>query len=92
MQFNSWDLGRLAAGAVVQVKLTGAEANVKLLDASNFSAYKAGDPHRYYGGHYKQSPIRLQVPSGGHWFVTIDYGGFSGSGRASVQVLSRVLA
>jgi hypothetical protein len=92
MQFNSWDLGQLAAGAVVEVKLTGTEANVKLLDASNFSAYKAGGRHRYYGGHYNRSPIRLQVPSGGHWFVTIDYGGFSGSGRASVQVLSRVLA
>lgn len=87
MEFNSWDLGQVASGAVVQVDLAGTEANVKLVDSSNFSAYKAGRQHRYYGGHYKRSPIRIPVPLSGHWFVTIDYGGFPGSGRASVQVL-----
>lgn len=90
MQFNFWDLGQLRGGAVVEVNLIGTEANVKLLDAPNFSAYKVGSQHRYYGGHFTRSPIHLQVPSAGHWFVAIDYGGYAGNGRASVRVLSHV--
>lgn len=88
MQFNYWDLGTLSAGSVVQVDLTGTEANVRLMDWSNYSAYKANRNHRYYGGHYRQSPIRLQVPTSGHWVVTVDYGGFAGRGTASVRVLA----
>jgi hypothetical protein len=44
-------------------------------------------PHRYFGGHYDRSPVVLQVPNGGHWFLVIDYGGLAGRGRADVQVL-----
>jgi hypothetical protein len=90
LDFNYWDLGQQSTGATVEINLTGTEANVRLLDASNYSAYKRGDRHSYYGGHYKQSPIRLQVPATGHWFVTVDYGGFAGSGTAAVRVLGRV--
>ena len=90
MQYNAWDLGQLGSGAIVEVNLSGSEANVKLLDSLNFSAYKSGNRHTYYGGLYSRSPIRLPVPHGGHWFVTIDYGGFAGSGRASVRVLTGV--
>lgn len=87
MNFNYWDLKQQPAGAVVQVNLQGSAANVRLVDSSNFSAYKAGRRHTYYGGHATSSPVRLQVPRSGHWYVVIDYGGFAGSGRASVQVL-----
>lgn len=88
MQFNYWDLGSLHAGAVVEIELTGTEANVRLMDSANYSSYKSGLRHRYYGGHYRQSPVRIRVPSAGHWFVAIDYGGFAGRGTASVRVLS----
>ncbi len=89
MEFNYSDLGHLTRGAVVEVNLTGTAANVQLLDSSNFAAYKGGQQHRYYGGHYTQSPVRIPVPATGRWFVAIDYGGNSGRGTASIKVLSR---
>lgn len=88
MQHLYWDLGHQAAGTAVQVTLEGTEANVKLMSASNYRAYKVGDRHRYHGGHYRRSPVTLYVPSDGQWFVTVDYGGYQGRGRASVRVLT----
>ncbi|MHA7662373.1 DUF1883 domain-containing protein [Mycolicibacterium sp. HS_4_1] len=86
MQYNYWDLGQQTAGTGVRVTLQGTEANVKLVDAYNYRAYSSGQRHEYFGGHYNRSPVVLQVPSDGHWFVTIDYGGRAGSGKAAVQV------
>jgi hypothetical protein len=87
MKFNYWDLGQQPAGAIVEVALTGTEANVRLMDSSNYSSFKAGRRHRYHGGLVKRSPARLQVPSSGRWYVTVDYGGMTGRGTASVRVL-----
>jgi hypothetical protein len=87
MEFNYWDLGQRPAGAIVQVTLSGDSANVRLFDSANYSAFKAGSSARGYGGHTTRSPVRLQIPSSGHWYVVIDYGGLPGRGRAGVQVL-----
>jgi hypothetical protein len=43
---------------------------------------------RGYGGHYNQSPVRLQVPSAGHWNAVVIPSG--GTVRASVSVVSPV--
>ena len=88
MHHYKWDLGHQSTGTVVRVDLEGTEANVKLMDSSNYRQYGADKQHRFYGGHYRSSPIMLQVPSAGYWFVTVDYGGYQGHGRASVQVLT----
>lgn len=89
MQHLKFDIGHQAAGSRVRVDLEGTEANVRLLDSSNYSRYAADQSHRYAdGGHYKSSPILLRVPSNDYWYVAIDYGGYQGHGRASVQVLS----
>lgn len=87
MQFNWWDLGQQAAGAVVEVTLSGNAANVRLLDGSNFNAFKSGRRHQYTGGHATRSPVRLQIPRGGRWYLVIDYGGYAGRGRAGVRIL-----
>jgi hypothetical protein len=87
MQFNYWDLGQQPSGAIVEVTLSGDAANVRLFDSSNFSSFKAGRRSTGYGGHATRSPVRLQVPRSGHWYVVIDYGGFSGRGRAGVRIL-----
>ena len=87
MKFTSYDLGSLSGGEVVEVTLSGNAANVRLMDSSNFSSFRAGRSHRYSGGHVTRSPVRLQVPNSGHWYVTIDMGGFSVSIRSSVRVL-----
>lgn len=87
MKFNYWDLGQQPRGAVVEVTLAGTAANVRLLDSSNFSSYKAGRKHSYFGGHAKRSPVTLQVPRTGHWYVTVDFGGHAGNTRVGVKVL-----
>ncbi|MDV8022200.1 DUF1883 domain-containing protein [Rhodococcus sp. IEGM 1330] len=87
MNFNSWDLGQQSRGAIVEVTLSGNAANVRLLDGSNYRAFQAGKRHRFTGGHATRSPVRLQIPSSGHWHVVVDYGGLPGRGRAGVQVL-----
>ncbi|WP_243313743.1 DUF1883 domain-containing protein [Fundidesulfovibrio agrisoli] len=87
MQFWYNDLGHRSGGEIVEVTLSGDAANVRLMDSSNFSSYKSGRQHRYYGGHATKSPVRLQVPHSGHWYVAIDFGGYRGSTRYSVRVL-----
>ncbi len=89
MNHLKFDLGNLSAGTAIRVDLEGTEANVRLLDSSNYRLYAAGGGHRYAdGGHYKSSPAVLRVPSSGHWYVAVDYGGYAGQGRASVHVLT----
>ena len=90
MNFLKYDLGQLSKGQIVEVTLS-AQANVKLMTSSDFNNYKNGRRHHYYGGLAKVSPVRLQVPSSGHWYVTVDLGGYAGNVRASVNVLPGLL-
>lgn len=86
MQFIHTDLGQRKRGEIVEVTLTSG-ANVRLMDSSNFSNYKNGRRHTFYGGLAKRSPIQLQIPRTGHWHVAVDMQGLRGSTRASVRVL-----
>lgn len=88
MNFTHYNLGHVERGSVVVVTLQGNAANVRLMDGSNFSSYKAGRGHRYVGGLAKQSPVRLQVPNSGTWHFTVDMQGMRGSVRSSVNVVS----
>ena len=72
---------------VIEVSLSG-QANVRLLDPSNFRSYRAGQGHRCIGGLAKVSPFRLRPPHRGHWFVVIDLGGYRGSIRHSARLTS----
>ena len=87
MQFSYYDLGNLDGGDIVQIALSGNAANVRLMDGSNFSSFRAGRQHRFYGGNATRSPVRLQVPHSGRWYVTVDLGGYGGAVRSNVQVL-----
>jgi hypothetical protein len=91
MKYLVYDLGNLKSGQRVQVTLTGNAANVRLMDSSNFSSYKSGGRHRYAGGLVTKSPVVLGVSSSGHWYVTVDMQGLSGSTNASVKVLPSAL-
>lgn len=64
------------------------QANVMLLDATNFSAYRRGARFKYYGGWNTNSPVKLRPPRQGHWHVVIDLGGNAGTVRAAVRVVS----
>lgn len=87
MQFTKYDLGYLERGQIVEVKLSGSAANVRLMNGTNLSSYKNGRRHTYYGGLMKSSPARIGVPHSGHWYVTVDLAGLRGSTRSSVRVL-----
>lgn len=86
MKFTQYDLGTLKRGSTVVVTLQGNQANVRLMDSSNFSAYKAGRNHRFHGGRATQSPVRLAVPRDGRWYVAVDMQGLAGTVRSSVNV------
>ncbi len=87
MQFIHHDLGHRKAGEIVEVTLSGNAANVRLLDAGNYGAFRSGRQHRYIGGLARRSPVRLQIPHGGTWYVVVDMQGLRGSVRSSARVL-----
>lgn len=87
MNFRKYEFDA-RAGDVVEVTLSG-QANVRLLDSSNFSRYQRGESHRYTGGLAKVSPYRLAVPSSGHWYVVVDLGGYAGSVNVGARLISR---
>ena len=63
------------------------QANVRLLDSINFSKYKRGDKHRYYGGLAKKSPVKITAPHAGRWHLVVDLGGYAGTVKASIQTI-----
>lgn len=87
MKFTHYNLGHVERGSVVEVSLQGSAANVRLMDSSNFSSYKAGRNHRYQGGLAKSSPVRLSIPSSGTWHVTVDMQGLRGTVRSGIRVI-----
>ena len=76
-----------SAGDTVVVSLDS-QANVRLLDSINYSRYCRGERHEFYGGLAQVSPFRLRVLGTGEWHVAIDLGGYSGTVRAGVQLIS----
>lgn len=90
MQFIHNDLGQRKKGEIIEVTLTSG-ANVRLMNSSNFSNYKNGRRHSYTGGLAKRSPLRLAIPSSGHWHVAIDMQGLRGSTKASIRILPNPL-
>lgn len=91
MKFSYYDLKNRSGGEVVEVTLSGNAANVFLIDSTNFSSYKARRRYSYFGGHARRSPVRLQIPRAGHWYLVIDFGGYSGSVRHSMRILPGAL-
>lgn len=90
-KFSQYHWNRLEKGATVVVELSTG-ANVRLMDSSNFNAYKSGRNHRYYGGLITQSPFRITVPSTGSWYLTIDLVGLRATNvRHSASVLPAAL-
>lgn len=87
MKFVKHDLGQRSGGEIVEIILKGNAANVRLMDSSNFQYFRSGRRHQYIGGHVKRSPMRLQIPTPGHWYVTVDLGGYKGKVSSSARIL-----
>jgi hypothetical protein len=84
MKFLHWEVDAVE-GTVVRVGLD-AQANVMLLDDSNFLSYRHGHRFRYFGGLAKRSRVTLVTPHSGRWHVVVDLGGYAGRVNASVSV------
>jgi hypothetical protein len=87
MSFVRFEFDDAGPDDVIEVSLSG-QANVRLLDPSNFQSYRSGRTHRYFGGLARVSPFRLRPPHRGRWFVVVDMAGYRGSVRASARLLS----
>jgi hypothetical protein len=85
MNFLQYDF-ELSDNNAVQVSLNS-QANVRLMDYTNFQYYKSGRQHKYYGGRVVRSPFVVKPPHAGHWYLAIDLGGHSGRISASVSVI-----
>lgn len=81
------DLGHRSRGDVLVVTLTRG-ANVRLLDPGNFSNYKRGKQHKFYGGLATKSPARIPIPRSGRWHAIVDMQGLRGSARAGFSVVN----
>lgn len=92
MDFIFNDLGQRSKGEVVVFHLTGNSANCKLIDSSNFSSYRNGRQHRFYGGRATRSPVNLAIPYSGHWYAVVDLLGLGGQVNASFRVLPAPLS
>ncbi len=74
LPFIKCTFGYQRAGSVVLLDLTGATANVLLVDDWNLSRFQRGDQYTYYDGqHTTGSParVRLVVPSSGSWNAVV---------------------
>lgn len=65
------------------------QANVKVMDDTNYQKYCRGQRHNFYGGRAKVSPANISPPHQGHWHVAVDLGGYAGSVQVGVRVLRR---
>ncbi len=71
MQYIYRDLGQCRQGDAVQFNLSGSQANIGLLDPSNYDAFRNGRSFRGVVRLATGSPVRLAIPSSGHWFGII---------------------
>lgn len=60
MNFLQFDLGSVKAGATVIVTLDK-QANVRLMDPSQFANFRAGRRHSFFGGGATLGPQRLDL-------------------------------
>lgn len=91
MQYRYYEYKHLEKGQIIQVELSIA-ANVRLMSPSNYNNYRNGRRHSYYGGYVKRSPYKIMVPSSGHWYLTIDLGGYAGTVRHRVSILPGMIS
>ncbi len=90
MNFTHYKLGRQQRGNSFEITLTSG-ANVRLMDDSNFNAFKQGRQHRYHGGLISRSPYRVTIPSAGSWHVTVDVAGLRNGTRSTIRQLPNAL-
>lgn len=60
--------------AIVELKNA---SNVFMVDESNFRKYRSGQPFKYYGGYYDQTPVRISVNGIGRYYLVVENSDYS---------------
>lgn len=81
----------LTKDEVIEVNLSS-QANVLLMDDSNYSEYRKKRDFEYIGGFVKATPFRIRPPNNGHWHVVIEGSNQDKKLRAAVRVLFEPLS
>jgi len=76
-------------GGDVVVLSCDTQCNFRIVDDSNFSAFKRGSQFKYYGGYFKGFPARIAVPHAGNWNVVVDLGGAAANIKYSISYLKQ---
>jgi hypothetical protein len=87
MQFIHHDLGQRRGGEIVEITLSGSAANVRLMDSAQFENYRSGREHTFHGGLATKSPVRMQIPHAGAWYVAVDMQGLKGTVHSTARIL-----
>ena len=83
----TWD--NLSGGEIAEITISECCEYVRLLNNHNLRhAIRYGHRHKYNGGHFKESPVRFEIPRAGHWYVVVDLGGYAGEVGSSARFLS----
>lgn len=88
-EFLQSDLGYQHGGSIAEVHLT-APANVLLLNARNLPRYTSGQEFSYVGCFATESPVHLEIPHSGTWYVVGDLGELAGRLEMQVCVIEPV--
>ena len=65
-----WESAQAQTGDLAIVK-SSHKCFVRLLDDANLGYFKRGQSYHGYGGYHENFPVRLVVPSAGHWTVVV---------------------
>ncbi len=80
----------LQDGDVVEVDCD-TQANVTLMNDSDYANFKAGRSYHYYGGFFTHFPARLTPPHSGYWNVVLDLGAPRATIRHSMRVVKHAV-
>lgn len=86
MKFMHYEWYDLGPEDIIEVTLDK-QANVRLVDSTNFDRYKRGDSYDFRGGTQVKTPAHLSPPHRGHWHLVIDLEGYVGSVNVGVRVI-----
>jgi hypothetical protein len=97
MNFAHCDLGQQRAGSTAVITLRGTEANVHLMDSSNFASFQStGNARQAYGGGVHRGSsglVQISIPHDGHWHAVAWLPpGLSGHVQMSARVVGQMAA
>ena len=86
MKYMHYEWNNIGPEDVIEITLDK-QANIRLLDDTNFHRYHRGDSYDFRGGTQVKSPAHISPPTRGHWHIVVDLQGFVGSVNVGIRVL-----